>query len=288
MEPSWGSWLLLALLGFAASVYGSLIGAGGGFILVPALLLLFPEESASLITAIALTVATINAISGSIAYARQRRIDYYSLLILGLPTIPGAILAAYLTRFIERGPFDALLGLILFALAMFLILRPQPRFVAPQSYQGRTLRFITDASGISYMYSYNRLLAIAIGATTGFIATFFGIGGATLQVPLMIQFLHFPAHIATATGLGVILIKNPFAVVTHILAGTFNEGIRRTVALAIGASIGGQLGAWLSTRIRAVWLVRALALGLALAGLRLMANGWDMVVAAGKSLLGML
>ena len=286
MEPSWGTWIFLAVLGFGASVYGSLIGAGGGFILVPALLLLFPDESPSLITAIALSVATINAISGSFIYARQRRIDYHSVLILGLPTIPGAILAAYLTRLIERGPFDALLGVILFALAVFLIVRPQPRFVAPASSKGRTLRFITDRTGVSYMYSYNRLLAIAVGATTGFVATFFGIGGATIQVPLMIQFLHFPTHIATATGLGVILIKNPIAVLTHILAGTFEEGIRRTISLAIGASVGGQLGAWLSGRLRAIWLVRALALGLALAGLRLMANGWELVVAMSRTLFG--
>lgn len=273
MEPSWGTWAFLAVLGFAASVYGSLIGAGGGFILVPALLLLFPDESPSLITAISLVVATANAISGSFVYARQRRIDYQSVLILGLPTIPGAILAAYLTRFVPRGPFDALLGAILFTLAVFLMVRPQPRFVPPTSTRGQVARFITDATGVSYMYSYNRLLAIALAATTGFIATFFGIGGATLQVPLMIQFLHFPAYIATATGLMVILIKNPVAVLTHILAGTFSEGIRRTLCLAIGALIGGQVGAWLSRRVRAVWLVRGLAAGLAAAGLRLISSG---------------
>jgi uncharacterized membrane protein YfcA len=138
------------------------------------------------------------------------------------------------------------------------------------------------------MYSYKRWLAIALGGGIGFMATLFGIGGASIQVPLMIQFLHFPTHIATATGLAVLLIQNPAAILTHVAVGTFSEGIRRTISLSIGAVLGGQIGARLSQRIRAIWLVRALALGLALAGLRLMANGWDVVVAAGKSLLGML
>ena len=137
MEASPATWIFLAFLGFAASVYSSLIGAGGGFIIVPALLLLFPEERPSLITGISLVVATVNAISGSFVYARERRIDYMSLLVLGLPTIPGAILAAYLTRFVRRGLFDALLGVVLVTMAVFLIVRPQPRFVEPTSSRGR-------------------------------------------------------------------------------------------------------------------------------------------------------
>ena len=35
----------LSALGFAVGTYGTLIGAGGGFVLVPALLLLYPDES---------------------------------------------------------------------------------------------------------------------------------------------------------------------------------------------------------------------------------------------------
>ena len=274
MEPGWGTWILLTFLGFVASAYGSLVGVGGGFVLVPALLLLYPDEQPSLITAIALVAATVNSISGSFVYARQRRIDYLSVLILGLPSIPGAVAAAYLTRIVPRGPFDRLLGAILFALAALLILRPEPKLVKPNSSSGSIVRLMRVGTGLSYMYSYDRLLAIAIGGTTGFVATFFGIGGATIQVPLMIQFLNFPAEIATATGMVVLLIKNPVAVLTHLVIGTFSEGVRRTTSLAAGAVIGGQVGAWLSRRLRAIWLVRVLAVGLALAGLRLMASGW--------------
>ena len=137
------------------------------------------------------------------------------------------------------------------------------------------------------MYSYNRLLAILFGAVTGFVAPFFGIGGGSIQAPLMIQFLHFPAHIATATAMAILLIQNPAAVLTHLLAGTFSEGIRRTISLGVGAVLGAQIGARLSHRVRPIWLVRALPLGLVLAGLRLMANGWDRVVASGRAAFGL-
>ena len=70
--------VLLGLLGFAIGVFGTLVGAGGGFILTPVLLLVYPQTSPALITAISLIVVFFNAGSGSVAYARQKRIDYRS------------------------------------------------------------------------------------------------------------------------------------------------------------------------------------------------------------------
>lgn len=63
---------LLVLIGFAVGAFGTVVGAGGGFILTPILLLLYPHESAQTLTAISLAVVFFNAASGSAAYARQR------------------------------------------------------------------------------------------------------------------------------------------------------------------------------------------------------------------------
>jgi hypothetical protein len=49
-----------------------------GFLLVLILLFLYPQETPATITSITLTVAFFNALSGSIAYHRLRRIDYRS------------------------------------------------------------------------------------------------------------------------------------------------------------------------------------------------------------------
>jgi uncharacterized membrane protein YfcA len=68
--------LLLIPLGFLLGAFGTLIGAGGGFVLVPVLLFLYPDEDPATITSISLAVVFFNALSGSLAYARQKRIDY--------------------------------------------------------------------------------------------------------------------------------------------------------------------------------------------------------------------
>lgn len=87
-----GSLLPLGL-GLLVGTYGSMIGAGGGFVLLPALLLLFPDDSPRVLTSMALAVVAINALSGTIAYLRARRIDF----------AVGVLLAAGATRFVPRG-----------------------------------------------------------------------------------------------------------------------------------------------------------------------------------------
>ena len=65
-------------VGFIIGTYGTLIGAGGGFVLVPMLILLYPQESPEVITSISLAVVFFNALSGSLAYMRLKRVDYRS------------------------------------------------------------------------------------------------------------------------------------------------------------------------------------------------------------------
>jgi uncharacterized membrane protein YfcA len=45
---------LLIVLGAAVGLFGTLVGAGGGFILTPILLLVYPSDNPSTITAISL------------------------------------------------------------------------------------------------------------------------------------------------------------------------------------------------------------------------------------------
>jgi len=45
----------------------------------------------------------------------------------------------------------------------------------------------------------------------------------------------------------------------------------RAVLISIGAILGAQVGAWLSQRLHGSWIIRSLALALALVGLRLLA-----------------
>ena len=117
------SWweLLLIPLGFVVGAYGTMVGAGGGFVLVPVLLILYPDQDPASITAISLAVVFFNSLSGSVAYARLRRIDYKSGFIFAAAALPSAILGVFLVHVVPRAAFDVIFGIALLSVAAYTI-----------------------------------------------------------------------------------------------------------------------------------------------------------------------
>ena len=82
--------VLLVLLGFGTGAYGILVGAGGGFILGPMLLLFFDLEP-EVVAGTVLASVAINSISGTAAFRAMKIIDIRSgLLFAGSESGRGA------------------------------------------------------------------------------------------------------------------------------------------------------------------------------------------------------
>lgn len=261
--------LLLGLLGFGVGVFGTLVGAGGGFILTPVLLLLYPHETPALLTAISLVVVFFNAGSGSLAYARQRRIDFRSGLIFALCTLPGAVLGVLAADVVSRPGFDVVTGAVLAVLALWLL-----RGFGETEEHNEVVgvpRVLTDRTGHVHRYRARVRLGAVCSVGIGFLSSFLGIGGGVIHVPLLVGLLGFPTHVATATSHFVLAIMALVATIAHAAAGTFHHstGLRRAAALSVGVVIGAQLGAVLSQRLSGRMIQRLLAVGLLILGLRL-------------------
>ena len=256
----------LVLLGVAVGAVGTLVGAGGGFLLTPILLIVYPHDSPKTLTAISLFAVWANSTSGSIAYSRQRRIDYRSGLMFGAATLPGAVGGAIVVGFVPRRAFDALMAVALAAVAVWIALHHDGR----KPKQG-TLRRIVDASGAEWQYRVPLLRGVLISVFVGFASSFLGIGGGVFHVPILVAGLGFPTHIATATSHFVLAQMSAAGVLTHLVQGSYGtgSGLRRSLALGVGVAVGAQLGARVSTRVSAVLIERLLAVGLVLVALRL-------------------
>ena len=220
---------LLVLIGFAVGAFGTLIGAGGGFILTPILLLLYPHDSPQTLTAISLAAVFFNAASGSAAYARQRRIDYRSGTVFALATLPGAIGGAVAVGSVSRQLFDGIMGAVLALLAVWLLIGERWPLPTPKRHLER--RVLTDRAGETYTYTVPLRRGALYSLAVGFLSSFLGIGGGVIHVPLLVRALGFP---------------------THIALGSFahHHGLRRTLALSVGVVAGAQLGARISLRLR--------------------------------------
>ena len=266
---------ILIIIGFLIGIFGTLIGAGGGFILVPILLLSYPELSPETITAISIVIVAANAISGSIAYARSGRIDFKAGVLFAMFTIPGSILGVLTTQFIPRNLFNILFGVLLLALAIYLFLRHDQQITPPEVNENQKRwkhHTIVDNTGVTYSYSYNQTRGILISILVGYLSPLLGIGGGIIHVPALVQWLQFPVFVATATSHFILAIMATVSVAVHAIKGSYNDPkiLHMVIGLIIGVVPGAQIGAWLSHKMKSHIIIRVLAICLGLVGIRIL------------------
>ncbi len=277
-------WLWLILLGLGTGTFGVLVGAGGGFILAPLLLILFHMEP-HVVAGTTLALVAVNSASGSVAYWRMRLTDLRSGLLFAIAGLPGAITAPFVVREVAGGTFQVLFGVLLLGLVLYMVL-PRPKAAAsansapPEarltSRRGwlpavNSSRHITTTRGQSYQYEFNEAVGMGFNFVLGFIASFFGIGAGFLQTPVLVYAFGFPVQVAAATSVFVISLLSIVGTGTNIFLAHIDW--QAFLWAGIGLVAGGQVGARLATRFRGVWILRLLAIVVLVLGIRLIWQG---------------
>ena len=224
--------LWLIPLGFAAGLLGSMIGLGGGIIVVPVLTFLgFPPTVAA---SNSLFAALSNAIASTISYSKQKRIEYSLGLKLGLLSIPGTVLGAVISTDVAPDIFKILFGFVLIASTAYIFLRK---------------KIETKEKTIS-----KQMIVFAVGASffAGIISSFFGIGGGIVFVPLMVVGMGMAMKKAAPTSQLILLFASLSGVIVHSLLG--HPDFLQAGFLAIGSFIGGLVGARLSIDVKERYL----------------------------------
>jgi len=264
-------YLWLVLLGLGVGALGTLIGAGGGFILMPILLLCRPDDKPATLTAISLAVVCCNAFSGSYWYARMKRVDFKSGLLFLITGVPGALAGAYVVEFIPRHVFNFAFSLLLIAGGIYIFFKTFGN--GPHRHGSRPTfkRTVIDADGVCHEYGYSLGLGMTLSFVVGLASSILGIGGGIIHVPAMVNLLNFPVHLATATSHFILAVMTFVATVVHLFDGSLTRAeVPGLLALCTGAVVGARLGAALSKRLHGRWIMRTLAIVLSLVGVRVL------------------
>jgi uncharacterized membrane protein YfcA len=240
---------ILLTLGLSVGTFGAMVGIGGGILLVPVLLMLFPGVEPSVITSMSLTAVILNALSATTGYRKRRWQDTRTGFVLVAAAVPAAIGGAFLTRSVDRGGFEMIFGIALVLGAIYLVIRGKglPDVTEP-SLTGSP-RHLVDRDGNIYIYRVRESLAAAIAVLAGLIAAFFGIGGGIINVPVMMLVLKMPAKMSIATSQLELMIASIAAVAVHLVS-TFGEWTPWIfgLVLGVGAFSGAQVGVRLAGR----------------------------------------
>lgn len=234
------------LAGAVASVFGSVVGLGGAFVVIPLLRLVF-GFSPTLASGTSLIFVLANTLTASVGFLRHRRVDVRLATYLGAAALPASIGGAFLTRFLSPLGFDAGYGTLLVILAIATLLR---RNIDPRPEGERT-------------FLHTPWAAIPTGLILGFSSSLFGIGGGVVVLPLMLMAARMPAHVAAATSSFVILLTAPVGVLIHGLHGEI--AWLSAIPIILGGLVGGYVAPGIARRVSSPQLINLMALAFILA-----------------------
>ncbi|HET9392405.1 MAG TPA: sulfite exporter TauE/SafE family protein [Candidatus Rubrimentiphilum sp.] len=240
-------WLFIA--GLLASILGSMVGLGGGFIIVPVLRIFYglsPPLAAG--TSLALVIA--NSASASTSYLLQRRVHLRTGWLIAAGGIPGGILGAIAVKHASPRVFDWLFAAFLLAVSADIVINRERRLAH------RTAGGQDNATGTLFT-----------GFAVGFVSSLFGVGGGVILIPSLLYFSTLPAHVIAATSQFAILLTSPVGFLTQLLQ--HDVAWNYVIPLVLGGILGGPIGARLSLRLKSPVLMLCVAGALTVAAFAL-------------------
>jgi len=233
--------------GIVISTLGAMTGLGGGFLAVPYLILLWGQgREEAVLTSFVMIMG--NSASSAVNYLRARMVDVKVALFMFVPTVPAIVLGYLLLKRTSSVAFDLSFSILLISVTTYILIsRRRP----VKDVGGRS------RGGIPY-------LLFPVSFIGGFVSSLFGIGGGAIFMPLQVGYLGSPVKRAVATSMTVIALVSVTRVF-GVSGGVFDY--QSAIPLLMGALVGGQVGAGLVKRIKALHLLYILCsilIGLAL------------------------
>ncbi|WP_249871193.1 sulfite exporter TauE/SafE family protein [Oceanobacillus saliphilus] len=268
--------LMCLVIGVITAFVGSMMGLGGGIILVPALLFMssisegFAWATPQAIVGISLITMVVTALSSTLAYAKGKRVDYKTGFLFLIGSIPGGVLGSWLNQFIDSQSFLMYFGILMIGISLLFFIKRQPS--SKQRFTGdeRGVRTF-ELYGETFRYRVSIPIAFILSLLVGTLSGLFGIGGGSIMVPAMILLFGFPAHVATATSMFMIFFVSIVGASTHIALGHIAWAY--VLFFIPGSWIGGRLGAKVNQMLPGKTLELALRVLLVFIGLRMIYQG---------------
>ena len=238
--------LLMIAGGMAAGVFGSLLGLGGGVLIVPLLTFGFglPLREAVGVSLVCVIV-TSSAAAG--VYLERHVANLRLGMVLELFTAIGALIGGLVAFLIDERTLAALFAALLIYVAISIVRHQEPAPVAEPAAApaapppGRGGAFLARLSGHGYrVHSFGPGIVGSIAA--GVISALLGIGGGLVKVPVMHLIMGVPLRVSTATSNLMIGVTASASAIIYLLRGGIDPYAAGPTAIGVflGATIGSR------------------------------------------------
>lgn len=261
--------IAMGLISVVAGILGSLVGLGGGIIIVPVLTLLFHVDIRLAIGASIISVIATSS-GAAAAYVRDKMTNLRAGMFLEVATTTGAVTGAYLTTILPARFLFILFGVVLAysALATF----QRRKAAQPLLVSNDRIANVLELHGEYYDEAEKKNIVYKVTGTklglfmmyiAGLVSALLGIGSGALKVPAMDLAMHLPMKVSTATSNFMIGVTAAASAGVYFARGQIDPIIAAPVAIGIlvGATLGSKvLGKITSKTVRLVFVVVLVAI----------------------------
>lgn len=233
--------LVLILLGLSIGCICSIVGLGGGVLVIPASILILNLSAKEAVFTSLLTMSGIT-ISATLRYIYQRKVNYRIGTLYNILDVPGVIVGAFLTTMITNNLVLGICGGIIILISLLLFRDKEKQLVNI----GKKDK-IKDPERVSKLEINNPLAACLSSFSGGVLTGVAGLGGGTTDTTSMIL-LGMDSKRAAATSEFSMAMTSVFGLFSHLALGTFQSSWMIPIMLTIGGVLGAQMGTSISKR----------------------------------------
>ncbi|MHB1896374.1 MAG: sulfite exporter TauE/SafE family protein [Metallibacterium sp.] len=237
----------LSLISLAAGVLGSLVGLGGGVLIVPVLVRFYGIDIRLAIGASIVSVIATSS-GAAAAYVREKMTNLRAGMFLEIGTVTGAVTGGYLTTLLPVRFLYILFGIVL-GYSAVITFRHRHTTALLTTSDDRLANYFKlhghyhdAAEGRDYDYKVKGTkIGLAMMFVAGMVSALLGIGSGALKVPAMDLAMHLPMKVSTATSNFMIGVTAAASAGMYFARGQINPVIAAPVA--IGVLFGSMIGA---------------------------------------------
>ncbi len=238
---------LIFVVGLAVGMLGSMLGIGGGVLLIPLLTGLFGVEIKTAIGASIISVIATSTAAGAV-YVGRGQTHSRLAMVLEIATTLGALAGGFTAVLVSPSLLAGLFAIVLVyvAFSMRSIRKDEPE-AAPTGLLDTSYYDPMTGKWISYGV---RHLPLGMGASllAGNISGLLGIGGGIIKVPIMSLVMGIPLRASIATSNFMIGITAATSAIIYYQHGYVNPSV--AIPTALGVLIGAREGTRLGGRVR--------------------------------------
>jgi uncharacterized membrane protein YfcA len=240
-------WVVYLGIGTVVGLIAGLLGVGGGFLLVPTLIMLGLPAHEAIGTSLA--CISVSSFASAYTHIREGRVLYRVVILKEAFSMPSAIVGAYLSSYFSERILKIIFALMLIYLAVSLLRqRPGP--------------CIEESGPIKY-----RNVPL-VGIVAGLISGLLGVSGGILNVPLFHTLVGLPIKYAVGTSSLSLFFTALAGTFEHWRLGHVDVGL--VLSLAPGLIVGARVGAKTVSRLSPSLMRKIFAVLLVLIALKML------------------